>query len=124
MSRVSARLLFWSPRILSIAFAIFLSLFALDVFSEYRGFGQIALAFLIHLIPVFVFAAMLLLAWWREWIGALLFLVAAAYYAWLWTMPPRHMNWSAIAVISGPLLVIAALFLATWVERAKVRAAR
>jgi hypothetical protein len=31
------RLLFWSPRVLCVAFAIFLSLFALDVFSEGLG---------------------------------------------------------------------------------------
>ena len=38
MSRVAARLLYWSPGTFSIAFAIFLSLFALDVFNEVHGF--------------------------------------------------------------------------------------
>lgn len=69
MSRVTAGLLYWSPRILSIAFAIFLSLFALDVFNEIHGFWQTVLAFLIHLIPAMIFVAALIVAWRWEWIG-------------------------------------------------------
>ena len=45
------RLLFWMPRILCIAFAVFVSLFALDVFGEGYDFFETILAFVIHLIP-------------------------------------------------------------------------
>lgn len=45
MSRITARLLYRSPRILSIAFAIFLSLFAFDVFSEVHGCWRTVLVF-------------------------------------------------------------------------------
>jgi hypothetical protein len=38
MSQISERLLFWLPRILSIAFVAFIAMFALDVFSESHGF--------------------------------------------------------------------------------------
>jgi hypothetical protein len=81
MSRVTARLLYWSPRILSIAFAIFLSLFALDVFNEVHGFWRIVLAFSIHLIPALVIVAALIVAWRWEWIGTGLFALLAVYYA-------------------------------------------
>jgi hypothetical protein len=123
MSRIGAGLLHWSPRILSLAFALFLSLFALDVFQEFHGFRLMVLAFLVHLIPALVIVAILAVAWRWAWIGAVLYLLAADYYAWSWTIPPRHVHWAPIAGISGPLLVMAALFLADWLERPALRPA-
>ncbi len=120
MSPVVLRLLFWAPRILSIAFAIFLSLFALDVFNENHGFGQIALTLLIHMIPAFIVLAVLIVAWRWEWAGAVLFASAAAFYA--ASVLPRHPNWAA--TISLPLLIIAALYLASWLMRSQLRPAR
>jgi len=123
MSHLSARLLYWSPRILAIALAIFLSLFALEAFSEFHVLWKAILAFCIGLLPAAIVAVILALAWRWEWVGAALFSLAATYYALIWTVPPRHMNWPATLGISGPLLVIAGLFLANWIERAKVRPA-
>ena len=120
MSRNQARLIFWSPRILCIAFAIFLSMFALDVFNEGHGFWSTALALLIHLVPTAIIAAVLVVAWRWEWIGAVLFTTAAALYA--YTVLPKHPSWAAI--LSTPLLVIAALFLVNWFRRFELRAAR
>lgn len=123
MSRVTARLLYWSPRILSIAFAIFLGLFALDVFQEIHGFWRIVLAFLLHLIPAFILVAILIVAWRWELIGTGLFSLAALYYA--VTMLSRNLhNWVPVLGISLPLLGIAAMFLACWMERDHVRLAR
>ncbi len=89
MSTLSGRLLFWSPRALSIAFAAFLSLFALDVFSEHRGFRDTALALTMHLVPVFVVLAILLLAWRWEWVGALFYAFAGLLYVALVTSRSR-----------------------------------
>jgi len=120
MSRVQGRLLYWSPRILCMAFAIFVSLFALDVFNEAHGFGQTALALAIHLIPTAILVVVLLAAWRWEWIGAALFAVAGALYA--IRMLPQHP--SATATIALPLLLIAALFLANWLKRSELHTAR
>jgi uncharacterized membrane protein len=57
MNTISKRLLFWTPRAICIAFAIFLSLFALDVLSEGYGFWKTLLALLIHLVPVYIVLA-------------------------------------------------------------------
>jgi len=123
MSRGPARLLYWSPRILSIGFAIFLSLFALDVFSEFHGFWLIAAALAIHLIPTLIVLVVLIAAWKWEWLGAVLFAGVGVYYA--LHMLLRHLsNWPAVLGISLPLLVIATLFLANWMEGPKLRAAR
>ena len=70
MNTASRRLLFWTPRVICIAFAIFLSLFALDVFNEGYGFGKTLLALLIHLVPVYIVLLVLAIAWRWEWIGA------------------------------------------------------
>lgn len=121
MSRSSARLLHWSPRILTIAFALFLSVFALDVFNgnEAHSFWQTLAAFLIHLIPAGTVALALALAWRREWIGTVLFGTLSGAYA--WSVLPRHVEWALI--IGTPLLLIAGLFLTDWIERAKIRSA-
>jgi hypothetical protein len=113
MSPVSSRFLFWSPRILSNAFAVFLSLFALDVFQEAHGFWAVLPALLMHLIPTFVVVGFLLAAWRWEWVGALAFSGAATLY--MYKVLPQHPDWAA--GIALPMLVIAALFLASWMQR-------
>jgi glucose-6-phosphate-specific signal transduction histidine kinase len=122
MSRTSARLLYWSPRILTIAFAIFLSLFALDVFEEFHGWRRLTLAFLIHLAPALIVVAVLVAAWKWEWIGAVVFALLAACYA--WNAVHRHfLSWPIFLGIPLPLLAIAGLFLANWLQRATLRTA-
>ena len=120
MSRSFARLLFWSPRILTSAFALFVSIFALDVFAEFHGFWRVALALAIHLIPTFIVIAVLVVAWKWEWIGAVVFASLAAWYCWTSIHKPWF-GWSVILAIPLPLLVIACLFLVNWIERAKLR---
>ena len=82
--------MFWAPRLLTIAFLAFLSLFALDVFGTGRGFWWTLQAFLVHMIPMFVLAGVLALAWRWEWVGALVFGVAAAAYLLFPPPPVRH----------------------------------
>jgi hypothetical protein len=109
--------LFWSPRVLSILFVLFISLFALDVFSEGHGFWQTMLALLIHLIPTGIIIVAIVIAWRREWIGAVLFIACGLSY--LFTNL-RHVSW--ILTISGPLLFIGVLFLLSWLYRKDPRA--
>jgi hypothetical protein len=103
------RVLFWAPRLLCIAFILFLSLFALDTFDEFNGFGPATVALLIHLVPSFIFTAVLLFAWMWDWIGAVLFSAFAVFYA---ATNFRHPSW--VLTISGPLFVVGLLFLASW----------
>jgi len=73
MTSAARRFLFWTPRVLTIAFAIFLALFALDVFSEgYTGW-RLLLALVMHLKWPATVAAVLVLAWRWEWVGTVLF---------------------------------------------------
>jgi hypothetical protein len=109
MNQNAKRLLFWSPRLLCIAFAIFLSLFALDVFNEHLGFAGTLLALVMHMIWPASVVAVLALAWRWEWVGAVLFAALGVFYA---ATVRGHLDWKL--VISGPLFLLAALFLVNW----------
>ena len=112
------RVIFWTPRVLCILFAIFLSLFALDVFSEGYGFGEAILALLIHLVPVYIVVIALGIAWRWEWIGAILFIaLASLYLVRNWGQFP----WFVYLLVIGPLVLMSVLFLLNWIYRAQLR---
>jgi hypothetical protein len=113
------RLLFWSPRILCLLFAAFLSVFALDVFEEHRGFWDTAIALAMHLIPTGILLLLLVFSWRWEWIGGVLFPALGLFYlVHFW----GRFHWSAYALISGPLFLLGALFLLNWSRRTELRA--
>ena len=124
MSRLSKRALFWAPRGMSILFIAFVSLFALDVFSENLGFGKTILALMMHLRLSFVLLGALIVAWRWEWIGAAVYAAAGTLYVATLLprrMPPLPVKLQWIAVIALPALVIAALFLANWLKHDQLR---
>jgi hypothetical protein len=112
----SKQMLFWAPRALCIAFILFVSMFALDAFEEGRGFWLNLAAFLVHLIPTYILAAMLVLAWRWEWIGAVVPTVLALLFLW-WDHRVRHNTLIAVLMLVGPLFLMAALFLMNWFKR-------
>ncbi|HUB19176.1 MAG TPA: hypothetical protein VL990_11125 [Acidobacteriaceae bacterium] len=120
MSHSAARLLYWSPRIVTLAFAIFLSLFALESFQEAHGFWHLALAFAVNLVPALIVVVVLLAAWRWEWMGAVAFAGLAVWYSWS-MLHRHHLTWPIFMGIPFPLLAIAGLFLANWFERARRR---
>jgi hypothetical protein len=112
-------LLYWAPRALCITCALFVSIFALDVFSEAHGFWQILLALFMHLIPTWLILLLLWVSWRREWIGAVFFIVLAiVYVVSIWGRP---FFWTAGPLISGPFLLVGALFFLNWRYRSKLR---
>ena len=68
------RFIHWLPRMLAIVGIFFISLFALDVFSEYDNVLQLAVAFFMHLIPTYVLIAVTIIAWQHRRVGGLLFI--------------------------------------------------
>lgn len=102
------RWLFWTPRLLGILYAIFISLFALDVFGVGYGFWETIVALLIHLIPTGLVLVALILAWRWEWTGSVLFpLLGALYLIMAWGQFP----WSVYVIVAGPLFLIGVMFL-------------
>jgi hypothetical protein len=111
-------LIFWTPRILTILFALFLGLFALDVFNEGLGFWKTLLALFMHLIPTWLVLAALAIAWRWEWAGAVLFAgLGALYIVQAWGRFPL----ATYVLISGPLFLLATLFLVDWLYRTPSR---
>ena len=77
MNTNTKRLLYWLPRVLTILFALFISIFALDVFDEGYSVGETIIALFMHLVPTFIVVIVLLIAWRWERIGAALFIALA-----------------------------------------------
>lgn len=119
MKRWVRQLLFWTPRVLGICFALFLSLFALDVFGAGYGFWGTLLALLIHLLPVFALLIGLALAWRWEWIGTVIFCGFSLWYLFAFGGRfPISVYW----LIAGPPVIVGLLFLIDWFYHAEIRA--
>lgn len=88
--------------ILSIGFAIFISVFALDVFGEKTWL----LALIIHLIPTYVVIILTVISWKKEFLGGILWLIMGVFYLW--------MSWQAW-VVAVPAVVIGGLNL--WLSK-------
>jgi TRAP-type C4-dicarboxylate transport system permease small subunit len=117
MKEPARRLLFWSPRVLCIAFALFVSLFALDVSNEGLGLRKTIPALSIQTIPTAFVVLVLALSWRWEWVGGILYIAAGIGYL---SEARHHPAW--VVVISGPLFLVGALFLLNWLKRAEIRA--
>lgn len=118
MRRSSERLLYWAPRALGVAYALFISIFALDVFGENLPFAKLFLALAIHLIPTGLILVVLAFAWKWERLGSVGFLVLGLLYMWT-----TRLRFPVVAylIISGSAFLIALLFLANWFTRPKAR---
>ncbi len=113
-------LLYWSPRALCVVVALFLSIFALDVFEEGRGFWGTAVALLMHLVPSFLVLLTLAMSWRREWVGGVLsFVLAAVWVVFAWGKP--FFGVTSFLLIAGPLLLTGSLFLLNWRYRAVLK---
>lgn len=105
MSYRADALIHWTPRVLGLLSAGFLSLFALDVFQAGYGLAESGVALFMHLIPTFLLLAALALGWRQPRAGGLAYLalgVAAA----LW-----FRGLAALVIVSLPAFVVGGLFL-------------
>ena len=106
------KVIYWLPRILSICFILFLSLFALDVFSEYTGW-KIIQALFMHLLPGLILLVLTIIAWKRDLVGMAVFFIFAVGYIFIAGL---HHHWSWYALISGPCFIVGVLFLMSWFQ--------
>ena len=118
MTSTSGRLLLWTPRIVGILVSLFIGMFALEAFNEGQLLFQALPDFLIHLIPASVLLAIVGASFRWPWIGAVAFIGLAVVYA--ATMAQGRLDW--MLTISGPLLMVGALFLWSWFQHGKLHA--
>ncbi len=95
MRKATKQLVFWCPRVLTILFALFLSLFALDVFGEGYSFWQTLIGLVMHLIPTLIILVVLAVSWRWEWVGTVLFAALGLLYAYL-ALRGGHPEWSLV----------------------------
>lgn len=117
------KILFWTPRILSILFICFLALFSLDVFEPGKSIEEILLGLLMHNIPSIIMIILLVIAWRKEIVGAVSYFGAGLLYIGLVTFRVINselqwylaITWSL--TIAGPAFLIGVLFLINWIKR-------
>ena len=115
------RIIYWTPRILSIIFILFLMLFSLDVFAENLSFWEIALALFMHNIPALILLILVIISWKHELVGAITFISAGLLYIiWTFSSVPigTALSWSL--TIAGPAFLIGILFLIGWFNKKKI----
>ena len=100
-----------AARITGILFALFISVFALDVFAEELGFWKTLAALFIHLLPSLFVLLIIFISWRFEWIGALVFISLGTIYIFT-----RQADTLAYLLIAGPLFVTGVLFLLSWFQ--------
>lgn len=71
--KTSHEILHWAPRFICILAILFISMFSLDAFGNDKSLGEQLIDLLMHLLPSFVFIALLVLAWYKEFVGGIIF---------------------------------------------------
>jgi hypothetical protein len=117
MPKQVGKFVYWAPRILSILFLLFLTIFSFDVFDENLGFWGTILGLFMHNIPVLILLVAVIIAWKYEIVGGIVFILAGFVYIWLAAIRgqielPMALAWSL--VIAGPAFLIGILFLINW----------
>jgi hypothetical protein len=121
MAKKVSGFIYWTPRILSIIFIIFLALFSLDVISPELSLRQIAIGMFMHNIPALILLVILIISWKYEIVGGIAYLLAGFLYiifaarsgiAWYIAL-----SWSM--QIAGPAFLIGILFMINWFKKQK-----
>ena len=118
MSKKISKFIYWSPRILTILFLLFLTIFSLDVFDENLGFWGTVVGLLMNNIPVFVLAIVLWISWYYEIVGGIVFILAGIAFI-ISTIVrqapnPWYIAFAISLIIAVPAFLIGILFMVGW----------
>ncbi len=113
----------WIARVFCVLAVAFISLFALDVFSEGVGLGQEIVAFLLHMIPSFVLIIFLIIAWKHELVGGILItLIGLVSSTYVYSLNYRRSysvstGLRSAAMIGVPFVIVGLLFMISYFLR-------
>ena len=116
MKEPKKTVLYWAPRVISILFALFISMFGFDVFDMDIGFPEIILAFIMDMLPAIIVVVMIALAWRWELVGAILCMGLALFYIFGTNF---DMDIITYLLIPGPLMILAVLWFLGWLQKKK-----
>ncbi|MBX2892290.1 MAG: hypothetical protein KF734_15290 [Saprospiraceae bacterium] len=108
--------LLWSPRIIAIAFAGLLALFALDAFRMDKSLADQFGDFVVHLLPAGVTIGGLAVAWRHRLFGGILFLFLGIVFTFHFGTAQNIYNF---LLISAPLFAAGALFLLSAMQQSE-----
>ena len=121
MKKKINKLIYWTPRILSIMLVLFLTIFSGDVFEENLGFWQTFLHLLIHNIPSLLLAGVIWISWKYEIVGGITFILAGIAHLIFSiireTISPWYITLAISLIIDGPAFLIGILFLLAWFKK-------
>ncbi len=123
MKKKVRKFIYWTPRILSVIFILFLALMSLDIFDMKLGFWGTIVGLFMHNIPAIILLIVLLISWKYEIVGGIAFILAGFLYI-LFTL--QNFEWFMlfwIIQISGIAFLIGILFLVNWFKKKITRAA-
>lgn len=80
MSTTYRNVLRWTPRVLGVLYALFISLFAYDAWGTGAGFWEELAAFVVHLMPTYFVLVALVVAWHQPRMGGILFIILATVF--------------------------------------------
>ena len=101
------RLLIWIARGFAILFILFISMFALDVFSEGYNWWETFVALFMHLIPSYFLIAVTVIAWRRPALGGILFILLGIISIVAFN---TYREFIGFMIITMPSFIIGALF--------------
>ncbi len=124
MEKNIGKFIYWTPRILSIIFILFLALFSLDVFEGDYGFWGTIAGLFMHNIPAMVLLIVLIISWKQEIVGGIGFILAGILYIAMILMNiiKTGFEWYYLlwaAQISGIAFLIGIMFLVGWFKKRK-----
>ena len=118
MKKKISKFVYWTPRILSTIFILFLAMFSLDIFEGNYGFWGTVLGLFMHNIPPLILLVVLLISWKHEIVGGIVFILAGLFYI---IMVRTTQDWqialSWILTIAAPSFLIGVLFLINWYKK-------
>lgn len=115
--KISIKIYHWLPRVICIMAILFISLFALDAFSPGLTIWQQLKGFMIHLIPSFLLTGFLIIAWKREFIGGIIFMIIGIVFSPIIFIHNYNMNHSiwmsfvVVLVVTFPFILVGILFI-------------
>jgi len=127
MEKKINKFIYWTPRILSILFILFLMLFSLDVFEPGLSAREIAIGLFMHNIPALILLVVLVVSWKHEIVGGVVFILAGIAFIASKLVGSRlegGMAWWSFLLISSPAFLIGILFIINWLKKRNVRIAR
>ena len=125
--KIPIKVLNWLPRIICIISILFISLFAADAFDSRLTIWEQIKAFIIHLIPSFILLIFLIIAWKREYIGGILFLIIGLVLSPIVFIHNYKMNHSLllslsiIMIITIPFVVTGIFFIVSHIQKKKIK---